>query len=406
MPNHFDLIIVGGGMVGASLAVALADCDCRIAIIEAIPDEKRLRVERDARSIVLSFGSSRIFSSLGLWQQLKSDAVAVNKIHVSDRGRFGVTRFNASDVNRSALGYVVPAHSINRCLHAALQHQANVTWFCPVALQNLQRHDHQYQVILADGQQLITDCVVAADGAESKARELLQIETQILDYHQVAIVANVTLGRSHENTAYERFTPNGPIAFLPLAQQQAALVYTAPNDQREMLLELSDQEFLQRLQMDFGYRLGRFQAISRRFAFPLQLTTAKTQVKPGAVLLGNAAHSLHPIAAQGFNLSLRDAVSLAQSFAVAIRDKISLGDEQLLRNYYHSRQHDQQRMLALTDGIHKIFHFNLLPWSWLRDMGLVLLEHSPLLKSQFAKHSMGLAGKLPNLSCDIPLLEV
>ena len=246
---------------------------------------------------------------------------------------------------------------------------------------------------------------MAADGANSKVRDLVNIATEQWDYKQTAIVANVTLNQDHHFTAYERFTPDGPVALLPLAGHKAALIYTTPNQRRDELLALSDQDFLQEVQQKFGYRLGRLQAISKRFAFPLKLTKAVTQIQPGLVLLGNSAHSLHPIAAQGFNLSLRDAAMLAQLFAEALQQQQPLNDFSLLKDYYRWREQDQKRMLALTDGIHRIFHFNLAPFSWLRDAGLIALEHAPTLKNVFAKHSMGLAGKLPNLSCGLPLVE-
>lgn len=393
-------------MVGATLAVALAKLNqelstpLSIAVIEAATPEKKLAAGHDGRSVALSYGSQCIFNSLGLWEELAAQAVPINTIHVSDRGRFGVTRFHASKQNVSALGYVVPAQQINRVLTQAMSALSDVEVIAPAKLVALESDNKQQLTISHDqlSQQLSTRLLIGADGSLSTVRKLLNIETTHWDYQQQALVANIHLQRDHRNTAYERFTPSGPVALLPLPEQQAALVWTLPKAQIEEYMGLSDAQFLVRLQALFGYRLGRFMGVSRRMTYPLHMLKAKQQIRPGCLLIGNAAHTLHPIAAQGLNLGLRDVstlVTLLREHCLHLPDSSLKSSALLLEKYNKQRRLDQYMTMGFTDLLVRVFLHQLLPVTLGRNIGLLAFDLLPQANHYLARQTMGLLGATP-----------
>ncbi|MGQ7960484.1 2-octaprenyl-6-methoxyphenyl hydroxylase [Pseudomonas sp. SP16.1] len=385
-----QLAIIGGGLVGASLALALQDTarqrGWRIALIEPFAPGSAYQPSYDARSTALSYGSRLIYERLGVWQAIARRAEAIQQIHVSDRGRFGATRLLAIEEGVPALGYVVENAWIGHCLWQALDAEV-VQWHCPAEVTALQRLDDGYRLSLSDERQLDCDLAVLADGGRSGLREQLGIGVSHRPYGQSAVIANVTPLEAHRGQAFERFTDEGPMALLPLTDNRCALVWTRASADAERLLKLSDAAFLAELQHAFGYRLGALQQVGVRHLYPLSLIEAQEQVRPHLVVLGNAAHSLHPIAGQGYNLSLRDTLALAEVLQAATAP---LGDFATLQGYLQRQQLDQQLTLGFSDRVTRLFS-NAQPLLTAgRNLGLLGLDLLPPAKRWFARQAMGL----------------
>ena len=388
--SRVQLAIIGGGLVGASLALALQDTarqrGWRIALIEPFAPGSSYQPSYDARSTALSYGSRLIYERLGLWQAIAQRAEAIQQIHVSDRGRFGAARLQAMEEGVPALGYVVENAWIGHCLWQALDAEV-VQWHCPAEVASLQRLDNGYRLNLSDERQLDCDLAVLADGGRSGLREQLGIGVSLKPYGQSALIANVTPLEAHRGQAFERFTDDGPMALLPLEGNRCALVWTRASADAERLLGLSDAAFLAELQQAFGYRLGALRQVGARHLYPLSLAEAQEQVRPHLVVLGNAAHSLHPIAGQGYNLSLRDTLALAE---VLQAGAAPLGDFATLQGYLQRQQLDQQLTVGFSDRVTRLFS-NAQPLLTAgRNLGLLGLDLLPPAKRWFARQAMGM----------------
>lgn len=400
MSTDYDLIIVGGGMVGASLSLALAEQPLRIALIEAYPLSEDQQPNYDDRGIALSYGSQRIFETMGLWSSIEPHATPIKHIHVSDRGHFGVTRISAEQEQVPALGQVVIAKAMGHELNQALLQQDNVSLICPATVTAVTQSDDSVSVQLDNQSTLTAKLLVAADGKHSTIRDLLGVGAKETHYGQTAITANITPERAHQNWAYERFTDTGPLAFLPMSDNRCSLVWTQHDGEEQALMALSDEDFLVALQQRFGYRLGRLIKVGKRHTHPLTLLEADHDLQHRVVFIGNASHSLHPIAGQGFNLGLRDVTALAE---VISENKDDCGNARALHEYRQWRDEDQQQIIKSTDMLVSVFSNANPIFGHLRAAGLSLLESSPTLKSWLAAKSMGLTQKLPKLNRGIKL---
>lgn len=400
METDFDLLIVGAGMVGASLALALRNTTLRIAIVEAQDLLAHQQPSFDDRGIAMSYGSQRILETMQLWPQLARQATAINGIHISDRSHFGVTRLNAKTENVPALGQVMTAKHLGVELNQALKSHPNLTILTPLQVQALEQHEQYVTVTLSDGQTFTTKLLVGADGQFSTIRKLLNLSSWQREYQQTAITTNIVTERPHQNWAYERFTENGPLALLPMTEGRSSLIWTVRSGDENTLLHCDEQQFAEQLQQAFGYRLGHVEKVGQRSSYRLGLMQTDQPVQQRVVLIGNAAHSLHPIAGQGFNLGLRDAAVLAELIAESPEDS---GDARLLHDYRHWQQIDQDKVVNATDFLVNTFsnkHFLL---GHARSLSLALLNGFPSVKSQLAKTSMGLSGKQSRLSRGLPL---
>lgn len=396
----FDLIIVGGGMVGASLACALTNTSLNIAVIEAFEPHSQQQASYDDRGIALAYGSQRIFEAMGLWEQLAVHSTAISDIHVSDRGHFGITRLSAQDENVPALGQVITARSMGQVLSQALTQQDNLDVICPANVVSLTQHDDSVELVLSDGRHLSAKLIVAADGAHSTIRQLLNLGALEHDYQQTAITANITPERAHQGRAFERFTDSGPIALLPMSDNRCSLVWTVSSGDEEALLKLSENDFLEQLQDRFGYRLGKLKQVGQRNSYPLKLMQADQPIQQRIVLIGNAAHSLHPIAGQGFNLGLRDVAALADVLADGSED---CGGPRLLHDYAQWRQQDQDTVIDNTNSLVNIFSNNTPLLGHLRGAALSFIDVFNPGKHALAQKSMGLNRKQPRLGRGIAL---
>ena len=384
------LAIVGGGLVGASLALALQhgakERGWTVELIEPFEPGHDYQPSYDARSTALSYGTRLIYQRLGVWDQIAELAEPITDIHVSDRGRAGVTRLDAASQQVPALGYVVENAWIGHCLWQALDDDV-VTRRCPAEVERMRAVPGGYRLTLTDGQTLDCDLAVLADGGRSGLREHLGIEVKQSPYGQTALIANVTPGTPHGGRAFERFTDEGPMALLPLPDNRCALVWTRPERDAARLAAAPEAEFLEELQQAFGYRLGGFQQVGARHLYPLVLIEAEEQVRSGLVVLGNAAHSLHPIAGQGYNLSLRDTEALAVAL---LRSSAPLGDLSVLQGYHQQQRSDQRLTVGFSDQLTQLFGESERLSVAGRNLGLLGLDLLPPAKAWFARQAMGM----------------
>ncbi len=398
----YDLIIAGGGMIGSSLALALAPLSLRVAIVEPIARTAAAQPSFDDRSTALSRSTQRMYEAMGLWDDILAAATPVTRIHVSDQGRFGFSHIDAEEQKVEALGYIVINRVLGSVLQTALETVPNLDILCPaeIAAARVAPDSAVVTVRHADGasEELRCRLLVAADGARSAVRDMLGITAKHVAYEQRAIVGNVLPEKSPHNCAYERFTKNGPLAMLPIADGRAGFVWTVADADAERILALDDDAFLTELQAAFGYRLGALSRVGKRASYPLHLSKAMRLTTTRAVLVGNAAHGLHPVAAQGFNLGLRDVAALCD----CVTD-FDLDDPELLERYAAWRKGDQSKLVGFTDGLVRLFSSNQRPLRTLRDLGMLGFDIVPGVRSLFAKHTMGLAGRLPRLSRGVPL---
>lgn len=388
-----DILIIGGGLTGATLMLALQGLGFSTLLVESKPFSEKVNPDFDARSLALSPASTRILNMLGVWDLLKDYATPIEFIHVSDQHRFGASRLHGDKKN--PLGYVVEMQYINLALHQLLDKNQLLA---PATLNSLDITNQSAMISTEAGEiNISAGLVVAADGAESAVRQLCHLPSEVKDYKQHAIVTNVGLVMPHGNRAYERFTINGPLALLPMEDNKMSLVWALPPTEARRLMEITDSEFLQELQKAFGYRLGRFAKIGRRFSYPLKQILMPQQTHWPVVFVGNAAHTLHPVAGQGFNLGLRDVATLAQCIA-----QHGLNPK-MLNEYLALRRHDQQVITRLTDGLIHIFTSRLPGIALVRNMGLIALDNSATLKNLLARYARGFGGVTPDLVCEMAL---
>lgn len=408
--QFYDLIIIGGGLAGASLACALRGQGLKIAVVEAHAIDTDAQPCYDERTVALSYGSRVIFDSMGLWDSpvasLASCAEPIDTIHISDRGHFGVTRLTKEQEGVEALGYVLENRCIGQQLYKTMAAQNDISLFCPAQLLALKQEDKQASVeISLDGnrQTLTARLLVAADGNRSQVLAMLAIGSSRQDYGQSALICNVTPGKKHNHVAYERFTDSGPLAFLPMTENRCSVVWTLEPQQAEYLYALDENDFREQLQQRFGYRLGMIRKIGKRAVYPLFMQAATQMSHHRVAIIGNAAHSVHPVAGQGFNLALRDVALLAERVVDAQRSGRDIGDSILLQQYVEQREQDIQRVYRFTDVLVKTFSNAVEPLAHLRSCALQLVDLVPELKHQLGRQSMGLAGRLPRLGRGLPL---
>lgn len=385
-------------MVGASLALLLARAlpQKQIVLLEAKPlappHEQPTQPSFDDRTTALSPSSAHWFDELGVWEALEPQATAIDHIHVSDRGHFGAAQFGPQDNKGKPLGYVVPNLYIGRSLLARVQQEKAIRLLAPVEVQRLTPVRGGMQVQFADAKDLRAELVVLADGAGSPLAAGLGVGSRIKDYGQCALIANVAYEQPHRNRAFERFTDEGPLALLPLNGHspnpcESALIWTLPAARLTEAQSWNDQQFLQELQQSFGYRLGHFQRVGSRSVYPLSLQLAEEQVRSSLVLMGNAAHSLHPVAGQGFNLALRDCARLTQVLAAGKEQ--ALGSLTLLQNYEREQERDQMMTVGLSDSFIRIFATGQPAVVAGRNLGLLSLELISGWRSSFLTQMAG-----------------
>ena len=404
--QDYDLVIVGGGLIGGSLACALADTGLKIALVEAVAADAALQPSYDERVIALSWGSRRILEAIGLWGAVAPEAEPIRRIHISERGQCGITRLDQAELGVAALGYVVPARALGAAIRPALDGRPGIDLLCPARLVGLQVQGDLVAVQVAgpDGsRELRSRLVVAADGGDSAVRRAQGIAVEERPYGHDAIITTVTPDRPRSGWAFERFTDTGPLAMLPMTAGRWSVVWTCREQETAGLLALPDDAFLARLQGRFGYRLGRLDLAAPRRAYPLKLLLTRETIHPRLVLIGNAAHTLHPVAGQGFNLGLRDVAALAEVLAEAATRGEDPGAPAALEAYRQWRGPDQQATATLTDTLARLFVNPWLPLRLARNLGLLGLDLLPSARRSVARRFMGQGGRTPRLARGLPL---
>jgi 2-octaprenyl-6-methoxyphenol hydroxylase len=403
----YDVAIVGGGMVGASLAVALGPLGMRIALIEAVPHDAATQPSFDERTTALSNGSRRILETLGVWQEVDPLATPIRKIHVSEKGRFGFARIDAAEQGLNAMGFVVPNRALGRALWTQLQASSNVRVFCPAQVGEISPGANAVALQVAEAGTVTSvdaKLIVAADGAQSAVRSAFAVDAAVRDYGQTAVITTVLPQRFHDNVAYERFTPSGPLALLPLDGGRCTLVLTLDAASAAAAMSWSDQQFLAEVQQRFGFRLGRMLKVGRRVSYPLSLTRATRTSSGRCVIIGNAAQSLHPVAGMGFNLGLRDVASLAELIAESAgQEGYDPGSPALLAAYDAWRAADRGGVIAFTDGLIRMFASPLGSVRRLRNLGLLAFDLLPPAKAALSRLSTGATGRVPKLARGVTL---
>jgi 2-octaprenyl-6-methoxyphenol hydroxylase len=407
--RHYDIVIAGGGMIGTSLALALAPLGLRVAVIEAVARKATAQPSFDDRSTALSRSTQRMFEAMGLWPDIVAASTPIRGIHVSDQGRFGFSHIDASEQGVEALGYVVINRVLGGVLQTALDHLEGVDVICPARIVGTDLAPDRATAIVvdADGDERAFSCelLVASDGANSAVREMMGITAQKSDYGQRAVIGNLLPEKDTDGMAYERFTQQGPLAILPVADGRAGFVWTVSEADADRIMALDDSAFLEGLQEQFGYRLGTFSRVGKRVSYPLVLSKAMRLTATRSVLIGNSAHGLHPVSGQGFNLGMRDVAAIVDCIADgrSADNAFDTGNAAMLEQYASWRKSDQKKLVRFTDGVVKLFGSKRRPLRTLRNIGMLGFDLVPGVRSAFAKHTMGLAGRLPRLSRGVPI---
>lgn len=397
MQENYDLLIVGGGLAGNCLALALTDSGLRIALVEANTLDQQQASPAGDRALALAAGTITMLEALGIWQGISQAATPIKTIHISDQGHFGKTRLSAQNENVPALGYVITARDIEGHV-ANLVKESKVKLISPARVVGLVSSSEEINVSLKlanEASTISAKLLAGADGGLSSVRNLLEIGQKVSDYGQTALVTTVKSSLPNRNTAYERFTASGPLALLPVDSRHSAVVWTRTKEDAEALMAGGDNDFLSKLQQCFGYKLGKLSLTAPRRAFPLSLIRADQMVSGRAVIIGNAVHQLHPVAGQGFNLGLRDVMFLAERLIKEHKMGKDIGALDFLNAYARIRQKDHDRTILFTDQVVRIFSNNFLALAAARNAGLTLLDHIPAAKSLLARHAMGFAARLP-----------
>lgn len=401
-----DVIIVGAGMVGSTLALALQDAGITVKLVDAgpldtlpIPFTGRF----EPRVSALSAASQRILDRVGAWSGITSRRTSpYTDMRVWDGSGTGQIHFSAASVHAEVLGHIVENRVVQDALLDALRSRGSIELMAGLRLEHLQQNDHGWTLTFADGQSLSAGLVVAADGANSAVRRLAGCETREWDYLHHAIVTSVRCAEPNQQTAWQRFTDDGPLAFLPLQRDDdrhwCSIVWSATEDEAQRLMTLDDEAFCRALGRAFEYRLGEVLEADPRVCIPLRQRHAKRYVQPGLAMIGDAAHTIHPLAGQGVNLGLLDAAVLAEVLLAANARGARLGDPRVLGRFERRRMPHNLSMMAAMEGFERLFQANALPLRWLRNAGLKGVEAFPEAKALFVRQALGLSGDLPELA--------
>ncbi len=409
----YDVAIIGGGLVGASLACALAPLGLKLVLVEAVPFRAASQPSYDDRTLALSASSCQILKGLGIWSSLEGNVTPIREIHVCELDRPGRVVLQPGELGLDRFGHVVEARVFGAAVTAILPDLDTLDILCPASLTSIEPGAGAARIAWEnEGKQgeFEARLVVAADGANSFIRESLGIETIRHDYQQTAVICNISPEQPHHGRAFECFTPSGPFAVMPHVSNRCGLIWCVSTEDAPALLNLPQAEFLSRAQERFNRAcydsvLGDFIKMGQRFAYPLRLVQAREDIRPGVVILGNAAHAIHPVGAQGFNLGLRDVAVLAE----VLHEEISSGSKQrigsmdVLQRYSKWRAPDQQGTIAYSDGLARLFTNPSTLAAAARTAGLFAHALLPPLRRQLAAKAMGFRGNIPRLALGEPL---
>ena len=405
-PWSGDVAIVGGGMVGMTFAAALGGAGLSVAVIDAEPPPAMTAAAFDGRSSAIAYGSQQVLAGVGAWAAMEPEAQPILDIRVSDGDAAGfVSRlflhYDHRNLGDQPFGHIIENRVIRRALLGRVAELDSVRSYAPARVASLDRSRRGVELSLQDGSRLSARLAVAADGRNSPLRDAAGIKVTSWDYAQTGIVCTVAHEKPHHGVAHEHFLPAGPFAMLPMVDAEglhrSSIVWTERRVLAPAMLALDDAAFGLEMERRFGLSLGRLRPLGRRFAYPLTLVHAERYVDERLALLGDAAHGIHPIAGQGLNLGLRDVAALAEGLVDAHRLGLDIGDGLALERYQRWRRFDNMMLLAVTDGLNRLFSNDIAPLRLVRDLGLAAVDRLPPLKKLFMRHAMGLVGDLPRL---------
>ncbi|WP_274016174.1 2-octaprenyl-6-methoxyphenyl hydroxylase [Vibrio parahaemolyticus] len=388
--KQYDVVIAGGAMAGATLALAiehLSQGALRVAVVEPFKAQSDQHPGFDSRSIALSYGTVNLLRHLELWSAIEPFSTPIEHIHVSDRSHAGMTDITKHDVGVEVLGYVVELADVGRVYQELLTHSTAIDLYCPDSAKHITRTQENVTIELASGELLNAKLLVAADGAVSQCCQQIGLELSEHDFDQVAVIANIVTQEPHQGRAFERFTENGPVALLPMSDNRMSLVWCLRPDEAQIVMELSESEFLERLQQDFGWRLGAMQKVGLRASYPLLLRHRKQNISHRFAIVGNAAQTLHPIAGQGFNLGIRDVVTLAEEL---VKQGEDVGRYQGLIRFSQRREADRNETIWLTSSLVHVFSNDLLAMRIGRNTALAAMDNLSIFKQPLLRHTLGL----------------
>ncbi|MGF1760153.1 FAD-dependent 2-octaprenylphenol hydroxylase [Photobacterium sagamiensis] len=400
MMQSVDVAIIGGGMVGLTLAAALADTELRVAVIEGQLPDPELAPLPDLRVSALSRASERILRRTGAWPGIEARRLSpYSKMEVWEQDSFASIQFDAERLAQPNLGYIVENRVIQLALLDRIKQLSNVTLLAPERCKNIAFGESEAWLSMESGKNLTAKLVVGADGANSWVRHQLDIPLTHWDYGHSAIVANIRCDETHDKTARQIFRPQGPLAFLPLAESDlCSIVWSVAPEEAEQLCGLSDEEFNKSLTAAFDHRLGLCQVDGARQAFPLKMRYARDFVRDRVALVGDAAHTIHPLAGQGVNLGLLDAASLAQELKALWLQEQDIGKKVNLRHYERWRKAEAAKMITAMQTFRDVFDGSNPAKKLVRDLGMLIADKAPGVKDEFMRRALGLSGELPELA--------
>ncbi len=400
MKKEYDLIIVGGGMVGLTLACALGQREFRIAVVEVFePSDITLGDDYELRVSAISKSSQQVFENISAWQgMLKRRASAYQQMHVWDATGDGKIHFDAADLGVDNIGHIIENRAIQFALYEQCKMLQSVSLYCPQQVSEFKYTETGSELLLDGGELISSRLLIGADGANSKVRDVAGITINKSAYEQKGVVTTVQSTMHHQETAWQRFLPSGPLAFLPMSDGRCSIVWSANNDFADELMAMDDDQFSRQLEQAFDYKLGKVEAIAQRAAFPLVRRHAENYVKAGVALIGDAAHTIHPLAGQGVNLGILDAATLAEVIIAARARGQNIASLNTLRKYERWRRADNSLMMYSMSGFKNLFGNEQPTVSLFRNSGLNLIDSLGFVKHKFMRHALGLEGDLPQLA--------
>lgn len=394
--EHVDLVIVGGGMVGLMLAAALRHSGLHIVVIERATYQPVMSMGLDCRVSAIVQGNVNILKSVGVWQYLQDKAGVMSSMRIWDGQEQGGIRFEAEEIGQDKLGVLLENQSLIAALQHTIDESHDVEVLCPESVTSVVWKRHGVEVVLKSGRMLNTPLIVGADGGRSWLREQADIDVFSRDYKQKGIVATVKPRFSHQNTAVQRFLDTGPLAMLPMKDDKCSIVWSATHERADALLALSDVDFKHELNLELGGVFGGVIEVGQRAGFPLLAQLARHIVRPRLALIGDAAHSIHPLAGLGVNLGLRDAMVLAQEIVDARTFEEDWGNIDVLSRYMKQRLPDVLTTMASMEALHRTFQIQLPTWIKLRGLGMKALGNTNVVKQLLMKNSTGINLPVPH----------
>lgn len=395
--NRVELIVVGGGLVGLTLAIACAEAGIDVAVIDREDPHAMLGEPFDGRTTAIAHGSQQVLAGIGLWPLLAAEAEPILEIRVADSGSPLFLHYDYRDIGDHPLGYIVENRVLRRALMARAAQLPSLRHLAPLAVERVERAAWGATAYLADGSQLRGELVAACDGRGSPLRRAAGIKTLEWSYPQISIVCTVRHEKPHRGVAVEHFLPAGPFAILPMTENRSSIVWTERADLAPRLLALDAVSFDAELKRRFGDFLGALEVVGPRFSYTLSLLHAERYTAPRLALVGDAAHVIHPIAGQGLNLGIRDVAALAELVVDARRLGLDIADAGVLERYERWRRFDNVMLAAVTDGLNRLFSNAVPPVKAARDVGLAMVNRAPPLKRFLMRHAMGVVGEPPRL---------